>query len=39
MPHKTGLRDIFWQGNDFENLKILAIASRCTKQTEKNYAL
>ena len=36
--HKTGLGAILRQGKDFENLKPVAIASRCTNQAEKNYA-
>ena len=36
--HKIGLGAILCQGNDFENLKPVAIASPCTNQAEKNYA-
>ena len=36
--HVTGLGAILYQGKTFENLKPLAIASRCTNKAEKNYA-
>ena len=35
---KTGLVAILCHGKDFENLKPLAITSRCTNETGKNYA-
>ena len=34
---KIGLGAILCQGNDFRNLKPVAIASRCSNQAEKNY--
>ena len=36
--HVTGLGAILYQGKTFENLKPVAIASRCTNKAEKNYA-
>ena len=36
--HETGLGAILYQGENFENLKPVAIASRCTYKAEKNYA-
>ena len=35
--HITGLGDIFYQGENFENLKPGAITSLCTNKAEKNY--
>ena len=36
--HITGLGAILYQGENFENLKPVAIASRCTYKAKKNYA-
>ena len=36
--HVTGLGAILYQGKTLENLKPVAIASRCTNKAEKNYA-
>ena len=36
--HITGLGAILHQGKNFENLKLVAIVSRCTNKAEKNYA-
>ena len=36
--HKTGLGAILCLGEDFENLKTVAIASQCTNHAEQNYA-
>ena len=35
--HIAGLGDIFYQGENFENLKPGAITSLCTNKAEKNY--
>ena len=35
--HITGLGAILYQGENFENLKPVAIASHCTNKAEKNY--
>ena len=35
--HITGLGAILYQGENFENLKPVAIASGCTNKAEKNY--
>ena len=36
--HITGLGAILYQGENFENLKPVATASRCTNKAEENYA-